>query len=82
MGACSGMSDNEKQPSDKRHIPPDVFQAAQGSRILVFCVVQAKSPAHKKEKKKFKGLAIKTQICIRQHVIRDDHTCVGFFRYY
>lgn len=51
MGACSGMSDNEKQPSDKRHIPPDVFQAAQGSRILVFCVVQAKSPAHKKREK-------------------------------
>lgn len=51
------MSDIEKQPSDKRHIPPDVFQAAQGSRILVFCVVQAKSPAHKKEKKKIQGFS-------------------------
>lgn len=56
------MSDKEKQPSDKRHIPPDIFQTAQGSRILVFWVVQAKSPAHlkKEEKNKFKVLVIKT----------------------
>lgn len=61
MGVCSGMTDKEKQPSDKRHIAPDIFQTAQGSRILVFWVVQAKSPAHKKrEKTKFKVLVIKT----------------------
>lgn len=83
VGICSGMSDKEKQPSDKRHMPPDIFQTAQSSRILVFWVVQAKSPAHKKEKKnKFKVLVIKTQICIRQHVIRDEHAYMGFFHYY
>lgn len=45
------MSDKEKQLPDKRHIPPDIFQTAQGRRIMVFWVVQAKSPAHKKDKK-------------------------------